>query len=125
MKTLPAVLLSLGLFLCLGPQESTVAGPDRETSLRKLRTMLLEDGIIENASKGVSYSFDASQDPEDGWILVTVREVKGSSSGGDPNVASAIGHFYIRETDGMIEWYDVVEDARKPYAAFVENWKGN
>jgi hypothetical protein len=125
MKILPALFLSLSLTLVVGPVEPAHADPQREAGLRGLRAKLIEDGIIENAPKGVSYSFDASQEPEDGWIMVTVREVKGSASGGDPNVASAIGHFYIRESDGMIEWYDVVEDERKPYAAFVENWRGN
>lgn len=125
MKILTTLFLSISLALLIGAVEPAHAGPQREAGLRGLRAKLIEDGIIENAPKGVSYTFDASQEPEDGWILVTVREVHGNSSGGDPNVASAIGHFYIRESDGMIEWYDVVEDERKPYAAFVENWRGN
>lgn len=125
MKTLPALFVSFSLAIVVGTVEPAHAGPQREAGLRELRSKLIADGIIENAPKGVSYSFDASQEPEDGWILVTVREVKGSASGGDPNVASAIGHFYIRESDGMIEWYDVVDDERKPYAAFVENWRSN
>lgn len=125
MKFLAPLILSLSLALVVAPFEPANANPLRESVLRGLRAKLIQDGIIQDAATGASYSFDASQEPEDGWIMVTVREVKGSASGGDPNVASAIGHFYIRESDGMIEWYDVVDDERKPYAAFVENWRSN
>lgn len=124
-KILPILFVSLSLALVVGPFEPAEANPQRESGLGGLRSKLIQDGIIQDAANGASCSFDASQEPEDGWIMVTVREVKGSASGGDPNVASAISHFYIRESDGMIEWYDVVDDERKPYAAFVENWRSN
>ncbi len=93
----------------------------RAAALAGLEKKLKESGVFASLPRGVSIYFDADEEPEDGWYMVTVRQINGPGSGGDPNVSPALAHFYVRESDGVIEWYDVVEDERRPFADFVKD----
>ncbi len=98
----------------------------REAAFAGLRLKLYTDGVFHSVPKGVSLILDAGEEAEeDGWFMVTVRQLNGEGSGGDPNVSPALVHFYVRDTDGMIEWYDVVEDKRRPWADFLRDRREN
>ncbi len=98
----------------------------REAAFAGLRLKLYTDGVFHSLPKGISLYLDASEEAEEGgWIMVTVRQLNGEGSGGDPNVSPALAHFYVRETDGAIEWYDVVEDQRRPWEDFLRDRREN
>ena len=98
----------------------------RETALAGLRQKLFNDGIFLSLPKGISLYLDADEEPgEDGWIMVTVRQRNGAGSGGDPDVSPALVHFYVREFDGAIEWYDVVNDQRRSWDEFLKDQEAN
>lgn len=94
----------------------------REAVLASLRLKLATDRVFPALPKGISLYLDADgESDEEGWLMVTVRQRNGAGSGGDPNVSPALVHFYVRENDGRIDWYDVVEDRRRPYADFLKD----
>jgi len=93
----------------------------RDAAFAALRLKLFQDGAFPPMPKGISLFLDGDEEPQDGWFMVTVRELHGEDSGADPNVAPALAHFYVRASDGRIEWYDVVEDQRRPWADFLRD----
>lgn len=133
MKTL--LLSALGLLLAFAVSIRAEEGkptktwpfhdlPRREAWMADLRLRLFHDGVFHSLPKGITLFLDADEEPdEDGWLMVTVRQRNGEGSGGDPNVAPALVHFHIRDSDGKIEWYDVVNDERRPYADFLKDRK--
>lgn len=119
-------ILSLSFpFVCLNA-ENGKTWPFHDVSLRDaalsgLRLKLFQDGVFHSLPKGISLYLDAAEEPEDGWFMVTVRQMNGEGSGGDPNVSPALVHFYVKASDGTIEWYDVVEDKRRSWADFLKD----
>lgn len=100
-------------------------GSRMEAALGALRLRLHVEGGFANLPKGVTLALEVDADPEaKGWYQVVVREFHSEDSGFDPNVAPAIAHFYLRESDGKIEWYDLVEDQRRPLEDFLKERKG-
>ncbi len=118
------------LSLELHAQESDQGWPFHDLSRREavfagLRLKLYTDGVFHSLPKGISLYLDASEEAEDGWIMVTLRQLNGEGSGGDPGVSPALAHFYVRESDGKIEWYDVVDDQRRPWEDFLKDMREN
>jgi len=97
----------------------------REAAFAGLRLKLYSDGVFHSLPKGISLYLDASEEAEDGWFMVTLRQLNGEGSGGDPNVSPALAHFYVREADGAIEWYDVVNDERRSWEDFLRYRREN
>jgi hypothetical protein len=93
----------------------------RDAALAGLRLKLFQEGGFHSLPKGISLYLDAAEEPEDGWFMVTLRQMNGEGSGGDPNVSPALVHFYVKASDGTIEWYDVVEDKRRSWAEFLKD----
>lgn len=128
MKTTRLCFLAIVAFLsCLEAQEGK-KWPFHDQSLRDaafsgLRLKLHQDGVFSALPKGITLFLDGDEELEDGWFMVTLRERHAEGSGADPDVSPAIAHFYVRASDGMIEWYDVVEDKRRPWAAFLESMR--
>lgn len=131
MKKLYITLCLLIAFtLVLHSQETDKTWPFNDLSRREaafagLRLKLYTDGVFQSLPKGVSLYLDASEEAEDGWFMVTLRQINGEGSGGDPGVSPALAHFYVREADGAIEWYDVVEDRRRPWEDFLRDRREN
>ncbi|MBP6785238.1 MAG: hypothetical protein KA152_15685 [Verrucomicrobiales bacterium] len=131
MKAIFLPVLAALLFLSLDASCEEVTWPfhdlsQRETALAGLRQKLFNDGIFLSLPKGISLYLDADEAPgEDGWIMVTVRQRNGEGSGGDPDVSPALVHFYVREYDGAIEWYDVVDDRRRSWDEFLKDREAN
>ncbi|HQZ27404.1 MAG: hypothetical protein KA250_13155 [Verrucomicrobiales bacterium] len=130
--------MKLHLFYILAPLLVVVNAPceeliwpfddlsHREAALAGLRRELFVEAIFAPLPKGITLYLDADKEPgDDGWIMVTVRQRNGEGSGGDPNVSPALAHFYVREFDGAIEWYDVVNDQRRSWAEFLKDRKEN
>ena len=131
MKAIFLPVLAALLFLSLDASGEEVTWPfhdlsHRENSLAGLRQKLFNDGIFLSLPKGITLYLDADEEPgEDGWIMVTVRQRNGAGSGGDPSVSPALVHFYVREYDGAIEWYDVVNDTRRSWDEFLKDREAN
>ena len=133
MKTsFPATLLLFLFSLLTPPASSRDEGkpwPFRdatrtESALGALRLAFSNEAGFPKLPSGISLYLDADEAPdESGWIMVTIRQHNGEGSGGDPNVSPALFHFYVRESDGTIEWYDVVEDQRRPWSEFLKSLK--
>ncbi len=120
-----AAAMLMPLFHCGSmAQEKTWPFNDQtryDAALAGLRSRLFQDGIFHSLPKGISLFLDADEEAdEEGWIMVTVRQRNDEGSGGDPDVAPALVHFYVRESDGTIQWYDVVEDQRRSWEAFLK-----
>lgn len=97
-----------------------------DAALSGLRQRLYIDGVFHSLPKGITLYLDVSEEAEeDGWLMVTVRQQSAEGSGGDPNVSPALVHFYVRESDGAIQWYDVVNDQRRSWAEFLKDREGN
>lgn len=95
-----------------------------EAALGVLRLRLFSEGGFADLPKGVTLALEVDADPEaKGWYQVVLREFHSEDSGFDPNVAPAIAHFYLRESDGKIEWYDLVEGNRRPFEDFLKDQK--
>lgn len=93
-----------------------------EAVLTVLKWKLYSEAGFSSLPKGVTLGLDVGDEPEpDGWYQVTLREFHSEDSGFDPNVAPALAHFYVREGDGAIQWYDLVEDKRRPWEAFLKD----
>ena len=131
MKPIFLPVLAALLFLSIDASGEEVTWPfhdlsQRETSLAGLRQKLFNDDVFISLPKGITLYLDADEEPgEDGWIMVTVRQRNGEGSGGDPDVSPALVHFYVREYDGAIEWYDVVNDKRRSWEEFLKDRKEN
>lgn len=129
----PSLLFLISLLSCLPPMGSTAQeagswpfkdGSRLEAALGALRLRLHGEGGFANLPKGVTLALEVDADPEaKGWYQVVLREFHSEDSGFDPNVAPAIAHFYVRESDGKIEWYDLVEDVRRPFEDFLKDQK--
>lgn len=126
MKLFPALVL----LACLLPAPSRAEEkrwpfndmPQVEAALSGLRMKLFSQAGFSSLPKGISLFLDYDgEEVEDGWLHVTLRQHNGEGSGGDPNVSPALAHFYVRVSDGEIEWYDVVEDKRRPWADFLRD----
>ncbi len=124
-----AAILLFPLLPCEGEAQEKKTWPFHDQTrhdavLAGLRQKLYNDGIFHSLPKGISLFLDADEEPdEEGWIMVTVRQLNGEGSGGDPDVSPALVHFYVRESDGTIQWYDVVEDQRRSWEAFLKAQK--
>lgn len=95
-----------------------------DAALAVLRWRLHTEGGFAQLPKGVTLALDVDADPEaKGWYQVVLREFHSADSGFDPNVAPALAHFYVRESDGTVEWYDLVNDERRPLEAFFDDRK--
>jgi hypothetical protein len=92
-----------------------------EAVLAVLRWKLYSEAGFSDLPRGVTLGLDVAEVPEEGWYQVTLREFHSKDSGFDPNVAPAIEHFYVRESDGSIEWLDLVENERQPWSAFLQS----
>ncbi len=91
-------------------------------ALVSLEKKLQGAGIFANLPKGITLVLDSDEEPdESGWLFATLRQINGPGSGGDPNVSPALAHFYVRASDGEVQWYDVVEDKRRPFSDFVKD----
>lgn len=107
-----------------GGKWSFTDGSRLEAVLGVLRWRLYSEGGFADLPKGVTLAFDVDADPEaKGWYQVVLREFHSEDSGFDPNVAPALAHFYLRESDGKIEWYDLVEGSRRPFEDFLKDQK--
>jgi hypothetical protein len=99
--------------------------PSQEAFLSVLRLKLWQDGVWKDArlgkkEKGI-WLFLEVEDEDAKWLKVVVRGHHMKGSGADPNVSPAIARFNIRKADGVVFWYDVVEDAVKSYDDFLES----
>lgn len=89
-----------------------------------LRHRLYLDAVFGPMPKGVYLFLDPSEEAEEGWLMVSLREHHAPDSGFDPTVSPAIEHFRVRMNDGAIEWMDVVNGADYlPYADFIRSRK--